>query len=308
MTSCRVAVRPFVAAALSASAIACSASRGGSEFGDASTSSTASSGSGGASASSSASTTGAGGLGLGGGPTGASSSASTGGGSTGPAEVFAHSDTQLYKLDPNTKAITVVGDFKGCTSVIDIAIDKNGKMVGTTFGGLYWINKSNAVCTPIATGAYPNSLSFVPQGTLDPNDEALVGYVDATYVRIDEGTGVITNVGSLGPNAGDLVSSGDVVSVIGGGTYLTVNGTGCNDCIVEIDPKTGEMKKNIGQLQFSGVWGLAFWAGTAYGFDDNGDLFSIDLTNGACAPIQGIGTASFWGAGSTTAAPVGPPK
>jgi hypothetical protein len=219
--------------------------------------------------------------------------------------VYAHSPNTLYKLDPVTKAVKVVGDFKGCSSVIDIAIDKDGVVWGTTFGGLYTIDPVTAKCQEIALGSYPNSLSFVPKGTLDPNEEALVGYVGADYVRIDTKSGSVTKVGSLG-NQG-YASSGDVVSVIGGGTYLTVNGNGCADCIVEVNPTTGALVNKIGSVGHSSVYGLAFWAGVAYGFDDAGELFQIDLATGASSvlPIPGAPPGlEFWGAGSTTAAPL----
>jgi hypothetical protein len=281
-------------------ALGCSASTGGSGFG----------GSGGAgntdtTSSGTASASGTGGdinIGTDGG---------TGDGGAAPAiaEVFAHSASVLYKLDPDTKTVTTIGPFQNCgfSAVIDIAIDKDGVMFATTFSGLYKVDKTNANCTHIADGAYPNSLSFVPKGTVDPNAEALVGYQGSTYVRIDTTTGQVTSIGAI---SGGYASSGDIVSVIGGGTYLTVNGNNCADCIIEVDPKTGDMKKMIGPVGHSSVFGLAFWGGFAYGFDDFGELFQIDLTNGMSTiipmpnPPPGL---SFYGAGSTTAAPIKPP-
>jgi hypothetical protein len=237
------------------------------------------------------------------------------GGPQGPAEVFAHSFDTLYKLNPVTKVVTLVGLFQGCqadvNAVIDLALDKDGNMFVTTFGGFYKVDKTTAVCTHIADGStYPNSLSFVPKGTLDPNAEALVGYEGADYVRIDTTTGVITTVKSGALTAG-YFSSGDVVSVIGGGTYLTVQGGTpyCNDCIVEVDPSTGAMVKMIGPVGHADVYGLAFWGGSAYGFDDTGHLFQIDLTNGTPTdiPIPGAPPNLTWfGAGSTTSAPLTP--
>jgi hypothetical protein len=224
------------------------------------------------------------------------------------AQVFAHSANTLYELDPDTKAVSVVGDFQGCSSVIDLAIDKDGVVFATTFDGLYRVDPKTAKCSFVASGSYPNSLSFVPAGTLDPAAEALVGYVGGDYVRIDTASGAVTTVGSLG---GGYESSGDVVSVIGGGTYLTVKGNDCSDCIVEVDPKSGAMKKMIGKLDHSSVFGLAFWGGVAYGFDDSGTLFQIDLSSAKTTLIPMPGAPeglSFWGAGSTTAAPLTPPK
>jgi hypothetical protein len=226
------------------------------------------------------------------------------------AVVYGHSADTLYKLDPNTKAVTVVGDFSGCSSVVDIALDESSKLFGTTSSGLWQIDTQTAACTQIAAGSYPNSLSFVPKGTLDPNAEALVGYVDGDYIRIDTSTGQITNVGSIGNN---LRSSGDIVSVKSGPTYLTVKGSNCNDCLIEVDPKTGSMVKNIGSIKHTDVFGLAFWAGTVYGFDNAGDLFQVTI-NGSqiqTSPItvpNAPSSLSFWGAGSTTSAPVTPTK
>jgi hypothetical protein len=248
------------------------------------------------------------GTGTGGLTVGTASTGSGTGGGLEIAEVFGQSADTLYKLDPNTKMVTTVGPFQNCDSaVIDIALDKDGNMFGTTTAGVYRIDKTTAACSLITFGTYPNSLSFVPAGTLDPSLEALVGYNGSIYVRIDTTTGKVTQVGSLG-NSG-YQSSGDVVSVIGGGTYLTVNGNGCGDCIVEVDPKTGALKKMIGPVGHSQVFGLAFWGGSAYGFDNGGQLFQIDLTSGMSTIIN-IPSAppglSFYGAGSTTSAPLTP--
>jgi hypothetical protein len=222
------------------------------------------------------------------------------------AEVYGHSDDTLYKLDPDTKAVIEVGKFQGCTKIIDIALDKDSNLYGTTSTALWGIDRKTAACTRIAGGAYPNSLSFVPAGTLDPSAEALVGYDGATYVRIDPASGTKTTVGALG---GGLKSSGDIVSVKGGGTFLTVKGTGCDDCLVEINPSTGALVKNWGDVGHTDIFGLAFWAGSVFAFDNGGELFEVTFAQGAIktAPIampQKPAGLKFWGAGSTTSAPV----
>jgi hypothetical protein len=227
------------------------------------------------------------------------------------AVVYAHSDDILYELDPTSLAIKVVGPFIGCSEVIDIALDQSSNAYVTTesatggTGGFYKLDVTTAICTHIADGSYPNSLSFVPKGTLDPNVEALVGYVGAQYVRIDTTSGAITNVGTL---SGGYQSSGDIVSVIGGGTFLTVNGNGCGDCLLQVDPATGDLVQSYGSVSHADVYGLAFWGGTAYGFDNAGEVFSIDVAGGTLVttsipvPNPPLGL-QFWGAGSTTAAP-----
>lgn len=224
------------------------------------------------------------------------------------AEVFGHSDDTLYRLDPETKAVTVVGPFTGCqASIIDIALDADSNMYGTAFSQLYTIDRTTGNCMFIADGEYPTSLSFVPAGTVDPNEEALVGFVDERYIRIDQVTGAITDLGML-PDG--LASSGDLVSVKDGDTWLTVVGPGCEsgDCIVSIDPSTGDVIQNYGPLPYQFVFGLAFWAGRAYGFSADGELFEIEFgdVNVATTLIDVPGAPSglsFYGAGSTTSAP-----
>jgi len=227
--------------------------------------------------------------------------------------VYAHSPTQLYRLNPSTKAVSVVGTFSGACAldtIIDIALDASSNAYVTGFGGFYKVDLATAACTLIAMGSnYPNSLSFVPKGTLDPNKEALVGYQGSTYVRIDTTSGAISNVGNL---TGGYQSSGDIVSVIGGGTFLTVNGNACGDCLLQVNPKTGDLIQNYGSVQHPSVFGLAFWAGTVYGFDDGGQVFSIDYASGSLVmhdipvpnPPAGL---EFYGAGSTTSAPPAAP-
>jgi hypothetical protein len=219
---------------------------------------------------------------------------------------YAHSFSELYKLNTVTKAFTKVGDFDGgCGTVIDLAVDANERAFVTTFDGLYRLDVKTAKCELIKTGSFPNSLSFVPKGTLDDNEEVLVGYQGATYVRINTTTGAVDDVGRL---TGGYSSSGDIASAIGGSTYLTVNGNGCSDCLVEINPKTGDLVRNHGSVNHTSVYGLAQWDGVLYGFANDGKVFSITWANDVMSTTDielpsGTPTISFAGAGSTTWTP-----
>ncbi len=238
-------------------------------------------------------------------------------------QVFGHSQNTLYELEPFSKSVQQIGQFDclGSREMWDIAIDGQGRMVGAAMtigsGILVDIDPATAHCTQIATGTFPNSLTYVPVGVLDPSVEALVGFSQANYLRIDPVTGVTTQIGSLNPNATgtNWVSSGDIVSLQGGATYATVrpllSSSTAIDSLVEIDPQTGKVLKVIGSTGFSQLWGLGFWAGTAYGFSANGQLVSIDLATGAGTfiPLPNIPAGlAFWGAGTTTSAPVEPPR
>lgn len=81
---------------------------------------------------------------------------------------------------------------------------------------------------------------FAACSALLPSSEALVGYNKATYVQISTQNASLTTIGSLNPNptGQSWESSGDIVSIIGDKTYLTVkplgSGTNSVDSIVEV--------------------------------------------------------------------------
>ena len=245
-----------------------------------------------------------------------------------PGKVYAHSDTTLWLLEPISKQVTMVGTFDcvGTTvsSMVDIAIDRTGKMTGSAAisfngalgGALVSIDPTSAHCTVLTRGPdLVTSLTYVPEGTLVANAEALVGYADDKYVRVDPATGAVTQIGLLNNAASGgvtWVSSGDVVSIKDGGTYLTVKDQSVltspgGDRIVQVDPKTGALMRVIGATGSDQVLGLGYWGGIAYGFTLEGALIQIDLTTGAGTPIAIPGAPSnlaFYGAGTTTAAPI----
>src|SRR5215210_7033671 len=82
--------------------------------------------------------------------------------------VYAHTSSQLYRVDPDTLGVTLVGNFTfaggGSDQITDLAIDKTGLMIGISFTSVYRIDPSNAACTRLSqdlTGTF-NGLSFVP--------------------------------------------------------------------------------------------------------------------------------------------------
>jgi hypothetical protein len=253
-----------------------------------------------------------------------------------PGRVFAHTADTLYLFEPLGKTLTKVGKF-GCLDegdeVIDIALDKASAMFATSFGGFLSVipvqNADGATvsCTYIKkdTG-YPNSLGFVPIGTVDATKEALVGYANDTtsgtttaYVRIDTSTGSITKIGNLNaPDASTSYrSSGDLIGlsrfVNGNRAFLTVNpidgDAAATDSLAEIDPATGTVKQVYPETGHMNLFGLGQWAGNGYAFADTGEIVQIDMTTGRSSVVTVTvdgGPLAWYGAGVTTDAPTAP--
>ena len=112
--------------------------------------------------------------------------------------------------------------------------------------------------------------------------------------------------GPIGHLPEGLVSSGDIVSIEDGPTWLTVRGTGCEDqdCLVELDPATGTITAAYGRLGYDEVFGLAAWDGRAYGFSRSGTIFEVQVPGPIILLVEDNGPQWF-GAGSSTVAPVG---
>ncbi|MEM6788841.1 MAG: hypothetical protein AAF715_15070 [Myxococcota bacterium] len=277
----------------------------------------------------SVSSTATGGGGMGGNPSASTVSVGVGGAGGGgdvDTEVFGHSGATLFRLDPVTNDITAVADFSGCNdaNILDIALDRDSTIFAVSRRGLFRVDRTTAACTevnefPGGGQEYPDSLAFVPAGTLDPTEEALVGYEGDDYVRIDTTTGAISVVTTNALGNG-LISSGDIVSVIDGPTYLTVKNDFCScsdscppDRIVQVDPADGRIVADFGTVDYPNVFGVSFWAGDVFGFSCNGELFRVTFgdssvtTNLINFPSAPPGLA-FFGAGSSTAAPVAPPR
>ena len=263
-----------------------------------------------------------------------------------PGRIYAHTNNTLYRYDPLANTLVKVGVFdcvpqdgvgplglsKTNDAVIDLALDRTGNMYATTYWRFLKVDATSGSCQVIRedtqANMYPNSLSFVPLGTVDPTQEALVGYAfdnldDAPiYTRLNLTTGEMTDFENLNPTPPlggvEYGISGDFISLVrtGGKTYAAVKqvtgdaGAG-NDLLAEIDPSTGTLVKIIGDTGQKGFYGVGFWAGKAYGFTSSGNIYEIDITNGATKVILEAkdedGNPIVWyGAGVTTDSPTAP--
>jgi hypothetical protein len=233
--------------------------------------------------------------------------------STSPDAVFAHSATNLYRIDPDSLLVTPVGQFAftgQAKNVTDIAIDRSGRMLGVSLDNVYSIDPDTAIATLLAplNAGYSSftSLSFVPvtADDLQGPERLIAARFDGEVFEIDPQTGASTRIGDYGDDNGRQIgSSGDIVSVHGFGTVATVNVEGRHtDHLAWIDGTTFEATL-IGDTEYDSIYGLGFWGGMVYGFTEAGQFLSIDVTTGAATPIE-ADIVMWWGSGVTTIAPI----
>ncbi len=220
--------------------------------------------------------------------------------------VYAHTDTTLYRVDPDSLAVTMVGDFGWPLlpdQMTDIAIDKNGMMIGLSFTDVYRVDPATAKATQLSAGLSGtfNGLSFVPATAIgQTGDDVLVATRadDGLVFRVDPMTGATTQIG----NMGSFTSSGDLVAVAGFGTVQTTTGTS-SDVLVRLAPSTFAATAIGTGTGFTDIWGVAFWKNKIFGFTNAGQFVLIDPTTGVGTLVQGNGPA-WWGAAVTTTAPI----
>jgi hypothetical protein len=225
----------------------------------------------------------------------------------GSAFVYAHTESALYRVDPDTLAITKVGNFTwshGSDQMTDIAIDNKGAIIGISFDAVYTIDPSTAAANQLNAGLNGrfNGLSYVPADMVGTTgDDVLVATRgdDGIVFRVDPMTGVTMPIGNMGTG---FASSGDLVSVTDFGTAQTTPGFG-NDRLVRLAASTFKATAVGQSIGFSQIWGLAFWKDKLFGFTNDGKFVLIDPMTGAGTLVHDNGPA-WWGAGVTTSAPV----
>jgi hypothetical protein len=229
------------------------------------------------------------------------------------AAVFAHSESTLYRVDPETFEVTTVGNFVWpsgvfADSMTDIAIDKDGLMIGISYSSVYRVDAGNAETTLLSNdlqGMF-NGLSFVPAGQVGfpEGPDVLVGSrnTDGAVFSIDPMTGAVAQVGDMG---GSWVSSGDIVSVSGFGTVATVTTAGSlgTDVLARLEPLTFTATPIGDDTGYVDLWGIAFWGDKVFGFAEDGHFVLVNTTTGVATPVE-TSAPRWWGAAVTTAAPV----
>ncbi len=218
--------------------------------------------------------------------------------------VYADTATTLYTVDPATLQQTQLCNFQGLpgagvssTSVNDIAVDNNGVLYAVTGDALYQVDPSNCQTTLLASVAQVstafNGLSCLIGGQI------VAGDAYGNVVQLDPSTGSVTTVGSYGNGYG---CSGDIVANANGTIYSTAVTNPPNtstDMLVTLDPNNNYAATVIGDIGYVGVFGLGYWAGVLYGFDQSGNVLTIDPSTGA-GTVQITNSGIVWHGGATT--------
>jgi|JI10StandDraft_1071094.scaffolds.fasta_scaffold259147_2 hypothetical protein len=234
--------------------------------------------------------------------------------------VYAHSDTTLYTVNPRDNRFARVADFtfpRGTTvaDMTDIAVDSEGAITGTAGDAVWRIDARTAACTRVVTlpeRRFFVGLSWVPRGTVDANNEVLVGATtDGALWRIDVGSGRATQLFTLPRASGQAWTiSGDLVSIDGDATYITLRREGAastaNDALGVVDFRNRTLRIVGTDVGFARVFGVGYWRQTLYGFTRTGEFITINTRTGVGRRVS-TPTMQFSGAGVTTIASIEAP-
>lgn len=223
--------------------------------------------------------------------------------------VWAHSGRELFRYDPvsdffeNRGVIHIAGEMIADDtffSLTDIAVNEAGELYGISSRGVWLINPENASATLVNANASGMALSFV---SID-GVEVLVAGNERELNRVSLQGGQVSPLATI---SGDCVTSGDIATIFGLGTFVTVR---CNndrslDYLARLDVTRGSVEL-VGPTGVGKLWGLGFWAGVFYGFSGDGELVQINANTGAGTVLRTVSEAQggFWGAGVIPSAPL----
>lgn len=201
---------------------------------------------------------------------------------------YAHSDTQLYRIDPFKFTATPLGAVPG---LFDIDTHPDGTLYGLTSTYLYTYMPQTNTWTQFPNGLGDN-LGAANGMAIDEEGTAFVTGYNTLYT-VNLITGQATSVGS-----GNYSSSGDTVITKQGVLYMTSSRLTGTDTLVLVDGLDGSGDL-IGPTNHRGIWGLTAAWGKMYGLTSNGELIEINSGTGQSTLIHTFNGISFYGAAST---------
>ena len=213
--------------------------------------------------------------------------------------MYAHSNIDLFSVEPTTAAVTKIGRFLtpngAAVAMADIAIDLRGRL----FAGSYEATSAGAhtIYTVMPTTAAVTRLCEVDvalTGMTFLSDGRLVAATEHALTLIDLANGCATSELYRDNN---VTTSGDVVGLPDGKLYWTVTGSG-NDVLMRVDPvaKTARTVGTTGSIQLYGL-GYDEASGVLYGFSSFSQrVVTIDPRDATTRVVQGTTPQYWWGA------------
>jgi hypothetical protein len=250
-----------------------------------------------------------------------SSHGSDGGGSgsnSGSYSVYAHSDTVLYVVDVQSKALNKIGPFNAPSNdvITDLAVAPDNTIYVISNTAIYTADPTDGHVTLLgslsACGSKGVALTTTPDGKLWEGD--FMGAL--CQIDVTQSPPVLLAPISMTSN---MALSGDFVAVADGTVFGTAykksdttgQGTQNNNLLVKLDIPTGQVTQ-IGPTGYPKLFGVAFAGGQVFGFthDGTGDVITIDPMSGVGAlfgtfkdPQTNMGI-SFAGAGVSSLVPI----
>lgn len=258
--------------------------------------------------------------------------------------IYAHSRDTLYAFSAYTNTVSVVGPFHragdgAVPDMVDLAVDSEGVVFTSSQGSsdeaaaIWLVDPLTAEVSKVGDIALDResfyALTFLAPEESPDGTEMLIGATnEGVCYEIDRDTAQISMLGTY-PDG--WVSSGDIVSIDGLGTYATLKRDGYpDDAPIDVVAKItfasdGILVDEIGdgicppsssafcpggsggggaEPQFRRIFGLGYWGENLYGFSASGQLIRIDKDTGRGEVVSTTtGSEEFWGAGVTVDVP-----
>lgn len=226
------------------------------------------------------------------------------------AQIYAHTGQTLYTFDPTAPSasqLSLVGDFGVSDDMTDLAVTPDGKVYTVSRTTVYTVDAASGQATKLADGISSSmvALTFRLDGTLLSSDQNGNVYI------IDPATAKTTKLGSFGSGydtAGDLVAIADG-TMFGVSTMAPDLPNATTNVLVQVNTSTAKAK-TVGEIGYSGVFGVAYSGGHVLAFTKTGQIIEIDPMTGAGTLLgvkndQSTGKPMvFYGAGTSPLVPI----
>lgn len=183
-------------------------------------------------------------------------------------EVYVSGYDSLFRVDPETARLTLIGDFDVDESFF--------------------------------------ALTFLGEGIIRPAETLIGATNEGVYHEIDPGDASTRRLGQYPErwiSSGDIVSVGGRAFA----TLKDPDNRDAADVLAEITfTSTGRSTvRELGSTGFKQLFGLGSWGDSLYGFSNSGELVRLDPDTGRGTIVSiTTGIDSYWGAGVTTKAPI----